>query len=179
MFHRMAALIIVLAFGISFTILAQQKSVWIETETATAQDADAASLEAKVAAEQDANSDVNKLLWFGAGVGTCCIGGAIGYLAGGTVASLLDPIPVNSSTPYDIGGVAVGWSAVVGGLIPLIGIYNYQGDPPPERLLGKSPKYVEFYTDAYKTKTRSLRTKWAAAGTAAIVIGLGFYANTQ
>ena len=136
-------------------------------------------VEAKIAAEQDADNDVNKFLWFGAGVGTCCIGGTIGYLAGGTISSLLMPTPMNTSVPNDITRSVMGWSAVVGGLIPLIGIYNYQGDPPPERLLGKSAKYVEFYTDAYKTKTRSLRTKWAAIGTAAAVIGLGFYANTQ
>ena len=86
---------------------------------------------------------------------------------------------MNTSVPDDLTRSVMGWSTIVGGLIPLIGIYNYQGDPPPERLLGKSAKYVEFYTDAYKTKTRSLRTKWAAIGTAAAVIGLGFYANTQ
>ena len=177
MFHRMAALIIVLTFGMPFTTLLQQNSVRVEAETATVQDTNAVGLEAKGAAEQDASNNVNRLLWFGTGVGTCCIGGTIGYLAGGSVVSLL--IPANSSTSHDIGGAAVGWSAIAGGLIPLIGIYNYQGDPPPERLLGKSPKYVEFYTDAYKTKTRSLRTKWAAVGTAAAVIGLGFYANTQ
>ena len=177
MFHRMAALIIVLTFGMPFTTLAQKNSVRVEAKTATAQDANAVSLEAKVAAEQDASNNVNRLLWFGTGVGTCCIGGTIGYLTGGIVVSLFTP--VNASTPHDIGRTAVGWSTIVGGLIPLIGIYNYQGGPPPERLLGKSPKYVEFYTYAYKTKTRSLRTKWAAAGTAAAVIGLGFYANTQ
>ena len=164
MFHGVIVLTVGLTFSVPFAILAQQHTIQIA---------------AKTAAEQDADNDVNKFLWFGAGVGTCCIGGTIGYLAGGTVSSLLMPTPMNASVPDDLTRSVMGWSTIVGGLIPLIGIYNYQGAPPPERLLGKSAKYVEFYTDAYKTKTRSLRTKWAAIGTAAAVIGLGFYANTQ
>ena len=56
---------------------AQQNSAWIETETPAAEDAGAVRLAAKAAAEQDANGDINKLLWFGAGAGIGCLGGAI------------------------------------------------------------------------------------------------------
>jgi hypothetical protein len=56
-----------------------------------------------------------------------------------------------------VGGVA-------GALIPFIlMIYAYEQNPPPQRLIGKSPEYVNFYTDAYRTKARSIRTKSAAA----------------
>ena len=67
------------------------------------------------------------------------------------------------------------WAAaggLIGGLAPLLGIYTYQGNPHPERLVGKSPEYVESYTDTYIAKSRSLRTKWAAAG-GLIGVGVG------
>lgn len=36
--------------------------------------------------------------------------------------------------------------------------------PPPERLLGKSPEYIESYLNAYKRKVRTLRGTSAVAG---------------
>ena len=174
MFRTLIVLMIVLTFSTSFVTLAQQNFVRIEAEPAAAQDANAVEFEAKTAAERDASSDINKLLWFGAGVGACCIGGPIFGLAGGLVGGLI--IPGHPSAPDDIGPFAVGCSFgfIASGLISLIGIYNYQVNSPPERLLGKSPEYIEFYINAYKIKTRSLRTKWAAAGAAAGT-GLGLY----
>ena len=56
--------------------------------------------------------------------------------------------------------------AVAGGLLPLVGIYSYKGPPPAERLIGKSPEYVELYTNAYTAKARSIRIKSAAGGVA-------------
>lgn len=58
-----------------FSGLAQQNSVRIAAETAVAQDANVVHLAAKAAAEQDISDDINKLLWFGVGMGICCIGG--------------------------------------------------------------------------------------------------------
>ena len=67
-------------------------------------------------------------------------------------------------------GGCIGFAAGV--LIPFIGIHSYQANPPPERILGKSPEYIEFYTDAYRSKTRSLRSRWAAIGAAVTGGGL-------
>ena len=54
-------------------------------------------------------------------------------------------------------------------LTPVAGlgaINNHEPSPPAGRFIGKSPEYVSVYTDAYKSKALSLRTKSAAAGTA-------------
>ena len=44
---------------------------------------------------------------------------------------------------------------------------GFSGGPstlPPERLIGKSPEYVEVYTDVYKASIRSERTKLGIVG---------------
>ncbi len=179
-FYGIVASIVILIFSMPFAAFAQQNPMRTEVSKTTAvKDEDAVRLTAKAAAEQDASGDINKLLWFGAGVGVCCIGGTIGGLTGALVGDLIAP-------PADTGlgslapllgfgdGAAVGClvGVVAGVSIPFIGIHSYQANPPAERLLGKSPKYVEFYTDTYKSKTRSLRGGWAAAGFGGVVGGL-------
>ena len=169
MVHPFTALMVALIFSMPLPTRAQQQSVQTETEVATEQDSSSMMREAKVAAERDASNDINKLSWFGAGVGTLaagCLGGIVGCLVGDLIA------PRDSSEPSglmpfdDISGGAVSGGCVgfaVGLILPIRAIYKYQSSPPPERLIGKSPEYVEFYTNAYAAKSRSLRTKWAAA----------------
>ena len=178
MFRTFVALITMLTLSSPFSVLAQQDSVWIAVETAAAQDANVVHLAAKAAAEKDASGDINKLLWFGVGAGICCIGGAVGALTGCFVGNLIDPIRIEPTAasgfgPYPVPDISNGEGVVIGScigfvagvLVPFIGVYySYQGNPPSDRLLGKSPEYIEVYTNAYKTKTRSLRTIWAAAG---------------
>ena len=176
MLHTFAALIAVLIFNLPFTALAQQKSVQTETETAAKQDSSSVMREAKTAAERDASNDINKLLWFGAGAGVAIAGGTIGACIGGAVGSIINPgtidyffVPLYVPSGAQCIGPFIG--IAIGSFAPLIGIYRYQGNPHPERLAGKSPEYVEFYTAAYQAKTRSIRTKWAAAG--GIGVGVG------
>ena len=169
----------VLTFSLPFAACAQQNSVHVAAETDAAQDVNAMRFEAKVAAERDASNDINKLSWFGAGVGTLaagCLGGIVGMLVGNSIA------PRDSSEPSglmpfdDISGGAVVVGSVgcaVGLSLPIWAIYKYQPPPPPERLIGKSPEYIEFYTEAYKAETRSIRIKWAAVGAASPVLLLG------
>ena len=86
----------VLALSLPFATYAQQNSVPVAAEAAAAQDANAMRFEAKVAAERDASNDINKLAWFGAGVGTLaagCVGGIVGMLIGDFIA------PRDSSEP--------------------------------------------------------------------------------
>ena len=40
-------------------------------------------------------------------------------------------------------------------------LYIRPPNPPPERLIGKSPEYVKFYADAYRAKMRSI-INWKA-----------------
>ena len=43
-------------------------------------------------------------------------------------------------------------------------LYPHTPRPPPERLLGKTPEYVAAYTQAYRSKTISLRKRRVTAG---------------
>ena len=180
MFHRCLILTLVLIFSMPFTTYAQQNSVPVAAETAAAQGANAIKLEAKVAAERDASSDINRPLWFGAGAGIAIVGGTIGACIGGAVGSIINPgtysgdsfFPMYALSSAQCTGPFIG--IAIGGLAPLIGIYTYQGNPHPERLVGKSPEYVESYTATYKATTRSIRTKWAAGGgLMAVGVGVG------
>ena len=177
-FHVLVFCMAVLVFSLPFATYAQQNSVPVGAETAAAQDANAIRLEAKVAAERDASSGINRPLWFGAGAGIAIVGGSIGACIGAAVGSIINPGTYSDDSFYpsyalsraQCTGPFIGLA--IGGLAPLIGIYTYQGNPHPERLVGKSPEYVESYTDTYKATTRSIRTKWAAAG-GLIGVGVG------
>lgn len=168
---RYVALMAVLIFCTPFAPLAEQHSTQPEVEAAVAEDINAVNLQAEVyaIAERDANRDISKPLWFGAGIGVAAIGTIVGGIGGCLIGEMLDPVGPSDFFYFGVGpwgevGCLVG--ATVGNLIPLIGIYNYKPSPPPERFIGKSAAYVDFYVRAYKAKTRLIRTKWAVAGTA-------------
>ena len=110
-------------------------------------------LEALAVAEQDASHDVNKLLWFSAGVGSVVIIGPLGAYAGNIVIG---------GTIDSVSGILAGF--VVGATGPLFLIENYDPDPPSERLVGKSPEYIDYYTRTYKSKTKSIRKRSATVG---------------
>ena len=103
-FHVSALLMAVLTFSMPFITLAQQNL----------------QAEAIIAAERDAQNDVNKSLWFLVG----CYGCVFGLI-------------------------------IAAGIKPAF---------PATRLLGKSPEYVAFYTDAYKEEAKRLQTNSALAG---------------
>lgn len=117
-------LMIVLISSQPFVSIAQQNSVEIQ---------------AKTDAKQDAETDVNKLLWTGIGCvylyGCLCVT-FDELVSGGTSCSFL------SSDPIDF--------------IPI--------SPRPERLLGKSPEYIDFYTNVYKKEVTEFRTQWVLIG---------------
>ena len=106
-FKILALLMAVLTFSMPFVTFAQQNS---------------SQMEVVIAAERDAQGDVNTGLWFLGG----CLGGVVGVI----VAYAVEPTP------------------------------------PATRLLGKSPEYVAFYSDAYREKTKKLRTNSALGGCA-------------
>jgi hypothetical protein len=110
-------------------------------------------LEALAAAEQDASRDVNKLLWFSAGFGSVVIIGPLGAYTGDVIGRA-----VNGSEIMGLAGF------VVGATSPLILIDNYDPNPPSERLVGKPPEYIDYYTKTYKSKTKSIRKRSATVG---------------
>ena len=111
-------------------------------------------LEALTAAEQDASRDVNKLLWFSAGVGSAVIIGPLGAYAGNVMGGTV--------SGGEIMGTLAGF--VIGATCPLFLMDNYDPDPPSERLVEKSPEYVDYYTKTYKSKAKSIRKRSATVG---------------
>ncbi len=149
----LALLMAALIFITPFTTLAQQKSVEVQ---------------AKMAAKRDAETDTNKWLWTGVGF-VPCFSVVLGVMIGS-----LGPQSWSGSgySVSDQQGCGMLLGATVGCFIPLIAINAYRPGPHPERLLGKSPEYIDLYTDAYKTRIRLLRRGWAAGGVAITVGGL-------
>jgi len=117
-FHVFVFLMAILMFSTPFFTRAQESIM----ATAAIEDA-----------KRDANADVNKLLWVGAG---CLLSGV----------SLVD----NYSCLLSTAG--------------LIGTYFYRPNPPASRLIGKSPEYVTFYTEAYKAESGKLQALMSTAG---------------
>ena len=146
----LALLMAVLIFFHPFVILAQQESVEVQ---------------AKMAAERDAKANVNSLLWTGTGCLSVYLGGGVGTVI---AASIIESGNWLENTEEGIlGGVCVG--GLVCGLF-LWGAISYRSYPPPERLIGKSPEYIDVYTNVYKTRTRQLRRKYAVRGCGVVVM---------
>ena len=141
-----------------------ERSPWDSHRFKTA----ALQLEALVTAEQDASGDVNKLGWFGAGLATSVIIGPLAAYAGNVIGGKIDPATGSGFLFYDavsdgeIIGTFTGFFIGVAG--PLILIYNYDPDPPSKRLVGKSPEYIEYYTETYTAKAKSIRRRSATGG---------------
>ncbi len=167
MFHILIVFTTVLTFSAPFVTLAQENPGQTEvSEASAAQDTNALRLEVKAAAEQDVSNDLNKNLGFPV-IGYALVGSIIGALAGCLVGSSFPDTSGYSSIapaiPSDgmIAGTLIGGiiGGTVGCLVPLSQTSQPQSNPQPKRFLGKSPEYLEFYTNAYKLKARSLQAK--------------------
>lgn len=68
-----------------------------------------------------------------------------------------------------------------GNVIGVIIAYAVEPAPPATKLLGKSPEYVAFYTDAYREKAKSLQANSAWTGCAVFaavyVLGIVWYSQ--
>ncbi len=129
-FHVLVFFMAVLTFSTPFVVIAQQNSV---------------ILEARAMAKQDAESDINKIVWFGAG----------SLVSGGTllVFRIIDePTPEMCGAACLLHGVA------------LAGTFVFSPPPPPTRLLGKSPEYITSYRTAYKAEARKIQALWGIVG---------------
>ncbi len=68
--------------------------------------------------------------------------------------------------------------------LPVVGLFLSQRDQraiPGARLLGKSPEYVAFYTNAYRIKMKKLRFNWSLVGCLSVttVAGLTVFLGTR
>ena len=116
-------------------------------------------VQAKVDAESDAKHDVNLLAYFGAGMSAPLAAGMCA-LMNGCIADL----HFGHEQPQPSYIIAAMSAATVFGLLTRYYTRLPPPNPPPERLIGKSPEYVKFYADAYRAKMRSYQIKSGAAG---------------
>ena len=179
-FHVLTFLMTGLIFSVPFVTFAHQKSGRGGSEVAAAQDVQAVVLEAKAAAERDANNDFGtfQAQW-------CIVGGAFvvtlsaigSALLGCWVGEALDPPrhllhdpsvdPEGAGSPCAVISTGMIYGCLGGWGLGFTGsIYGiYKSSPvPSERLIGKSPAYIEVYTKTYKRKIGLKRATTAAVG---------------
>ena len=137
----------------------------------------AAETDAQADAEYDANGDINQFF--------CCMSSSTfvtisaigGAFFGCWLGNALDrPYQSHASTDPEgmilpaiistgmVYGCLGGWG--IGFTGSVYGIYKLGGKVQSERLIGKSPEYIEVYTTTYKRKIGIQRAKRAAVGSA-------------
>lgn len=109
----------------------------------------AQQISVEVQAQQDAKSDFNKFAWFTAGY--------IGCASGWTILALNDETEDSIRIPLACLGMTVP-------LLPIVFAISAASAPPTERLLGKSPEYVNVYVDSYAKEVKRQRVIFSVAG---------------
>ena len=118
---------------------------------------DATHLQAKADAESDAKRDVEVLAYFGASMSAIFAAGMCGLMTG-FIADLT--LGYGQDDLFYL-TASIGAAGTLSLLIPY---YIRPSNPPPERLIGKSPEYVTVYADVYRAKMRSYQIKTVAVG---------------
>ena len=118
---------------------------------------DSIRLQAKAAAAADAKRDMEVLASFGAGMSATFAAGMCGLMTGFIADATF------GQGQDDLFYLTASVSAA-GAFSLLLRYHIRPPNPPPERLIGKSPEYVKFYADAYQTRMRSSQIKSVAAG---------------
>ena len=173
-FHVSVFVALAMIFSMPLSTFAQQNSERGEAEWTAAEDTQVIFLQAKADAERDVNNDFNasQFQWFVGGTAVVTVSSFGGALLGCRVGeafvtpprsdlSLLSYLAIHSEIIYGcLGGWCIGFTGSI------YGIYKLGGGVPTERLIGKSPKYVEVYTKTYKRKIGLKRAAIAASGSA-------------
>ena len=121
-------------------------------------------------AEADASADMSKDKWFMLGVMGSTAGCPVGCVGG----ALLGKTIFSNESGNSQMNCALAGSVLLGVCAVPIGvqIYPHNVMPPPERLLGKSPEYIEAYTHAYKSRAGLLRKIFVTAGSITSNLGI-------
>ena len=127
-------------------------------------------------AEADASADMSNMSkadWFMLGVWGSTVGCFLGC-AGGCLLGRLHPDYTSGSIRETQAGLALAGGVLLGvcAVPTAVFVYPHNVTPPPERLLGKSPEYIEAYTQAYKSKTTLLRKIFVTAGSITSNLGV-------
>lgn len=133
----------------------------------------------QVQAKADANSDMSDMsraMWFMLGGLGSTAGCLLGCVGGCAVGARLDPFGGSDilfiPTAPQAGCAAAGAILLGAFTMPMgVDLYPHNIIPPPERLLGKSPEYIDAYTQIYKSKTVSLRKRLVTKGSIAGNVG--------
>ena len=133
--------------------------------------------QAEADALRDIDHDMKKGWWFMFGlvgssagfvtgcVGGCLLGTSIDCFGGCLLGTSIDDPVTNCSIP---GSILLGVLAMPA----VVFIYPHNVNPPPERFLGKTPEYIEAYTQVYRSKTISLRKRLVTAGSLTSNLGV-------
>ena len=122
--------------------------------------------QAKADAHRDVNRDMRESLWFLSGLVGSSVGTVTGCLSGILGGILMEDFNILPDDVPALESCGLGSILLFGILaVPIsVHLYPHSPRPPPERLLGKTPEYVAAYTQAYRSKTISLRKRWVTAG---------------
>ena len=122
--------------------------------------------EAEADAHRDVNRDMRESLWFMSGLVGSSVGAVTGCLSGILGGMLIGDFNILPNDVPPVESCGLGGILLFGILaVPIsVHLYPHTPRPPPERLLGKTPEYVATYTQAYRSKTISLRKRWVTAG---------------
>ena len=105
-------------------------------------------LQTQAAAESDAKGDVEVLAYFGAGMSATFTAGMCGLMTGFVTDSTL-------GHGQDECFYLTASMSAAGAFSLLLRYYIRPPNPPPERLIGKSPEYVKCYADVYRARIRA------------------------
>ncbi len=122
--------------------------------------------QAEADAHRDVNRDMRESLWFLSGLVGSSVGAVTGCLSGILGGMLIGDFNILPNDVPPVESCGLGGILLFGILaVPIsVHLYPHTPRPPPERLLGKTPEYVDTYTQAYRSKTISLRKRWVTAG---------------
>lgn len=133
--------------------------------------------QAEADAHRDVNHDMKESFWFISGL----VGSSVGFAAGG-VGGCLSGLLIEDTNNciYSISedpmvSCSLAGAIFCGAFVVPAAVFTYPHNPSPplERLLGKSPEYIEAYLHAYRSKTVSLRKRMVMAGSLTSNLGMG------
>ena len=124
---------------------------------------------------RDATTDTTWGYWLTYGVVGCCLGTILGGVVGYSTGSIINSEWEDSGGIYSFYGPndaqvigCILGALIVGSIGPTITAYNHTPTPPADRLLGKSPEYIETYTKVYQKTARIQQALKATAGSLGI-----------
>ena len=155
-------MVAVLVFNAPLVTFAQQNAEVPAAKTTIAPD----QLQTIMAtAKADAEKDVNEVIWVASGFLGFTVGGtvilfSVMYYAAEQTEAACAGEPAVNPIPYMLGGGS-GCALIY---LPFAYARSNTPSPPPERLLGKSPEYVQAYTSAYVKSAKRRRSLSVAGG---------------